>query len=182
MKVRAQFAFVFNLDKCIGCHTCSVTCKNVWTNRKGVEYAWFNNVESKPGVGYPKQWENQEVWKGGWELKNGKLELKSGSRTSKLLNIFANPDMPEIDDYYEPFTYNYAHLKNAPLSEATPTARPISQITGESMEKIQWGPNWEDDLAGEYHKRSKDKNMDNIQKEMYGPVSYTHLDVYKRQA
>ncbi|MDO9205062.1 MAG: nitrate reductase subunit beta, partial [Methylotenera sp.] len=119
MKVRAQFAFVFNLDKCIGCHTCSVTCKNVWTNRKGVEYAWFNNVESKPGVGYPKQWENQEIWNGGWELNNGKLELKSGSRTNKLLNIFANPDMPEIDDYYEPFTYNYAHLKNAPLSEAT---------------------------------------------------------------
>ena len=35
MKIRAQFALVFNLDKCIGCHTCSVTCKNVWTNRKG---------------------------------------------------------------------------------------------------------------------------------------------------
>jgi nitrate reductase beta subunit len=138
-----------------------------------VEYAWFNNVESKPGVGYPKQWENQELWQGGWELKNGKLELKSGSRGNKLLNIFANPDMPEIDDYYEPFTYNYAHLQNAPLSEATPTARPISQITGKSMEKITWGPNWEDDLAGEFHKRSKDKNMDNIQKEMYGQFEHT---------
>jgi nitrate reductase beta subunit len=124
-------------------------------------------------VGYPKQWENQEIWQGGWELKNGKLELKSGGRTSKLLNIFANPDMPEIDDYYEPFTYNYAHLQNAPLSEATPTARPISQITGKSMEKISWGPNWEDDLAGEFHKRSKDKNMDNIQKEMYGQFENT---------
>ena len=33
MKVRAQIAMVLNLDKCIGCHTCSVTCKNVWTNR-----------------------------------------------------------------------------------------------------------------------------------------------------
>ena len=54
MKIRAQFAFVFNLDKCIGCHTCSVTCKNTWTNRKGVEYVWFNNVESKPGIGYPQ--------------------------------------------------------------------------------------------------------------------------------
>ena len=50
MKVRAQIAMVLNLDKCIGCHTCSITCKNVWTNREGVEYAWFNNVESKPGV------------------------------------------------------------------------------------------------------------------------------------
>ena len=173
MKVRAQFAFVFNLDKCIGCHTCSVTCKNVWTNRKGVEYAWFNNVESKPGIGYPKQWENQDLWKGGWELVNGKLELKSGGRASKLMNIFANPDLPEIDDYYEPFTYNYARLQNAPLSEATPTARPMSQITGETMEKITWGPNWEDDLAGEFAKRSKDKNLDNIQKEIYSQFENT---------
>jgi nitrate reductase beta subunit len=44
---------VLNLDKCIGCHTCSVTSKNVWTSRPGMEYAWFNNVETKPGIGYP---------------------------------------------------------------------------------------------------------------------------------
>jgi nitrate reductase beta subunit len=173
MKVRAQFALVFNLDKCIGCHTCSVTCKNVWTNRKGVEYAWFNNVESKPGVGFPKNWEDQEKWNGGWELNKGKLQLKSGSKVKRLLNIFANPDMPEIDDYYEPFTYNYARLQNAPLSEAAPTARPISQITGDVMEKITWGPNWEDDLAGEFSKRSKDKNMEIANKEMYGEFENT---------
>jgi nitrate reductase beta subunit len=167
MKVRAQFAFVFNLDKCIGCHTCSVTCKNVWSNRNGVEYAWFNNVESKPGIGYPKNWEDQEKWKGGWTLKNGKLELKAGGRLSKLANIFANPDMPQIDDYYEPFTYDYAHLQNAPLSEAAPTARPRSLIDGSRMEKIQWGPNWEDDLAGEFAKRSKDANFRDIEKEIY---------------
>jgi nitrate reductase beta subunit len=167
MKVRAQFAFVFNLDKCIGCHTCSVTCKNVWTNRKGVEYAWFNNVESKPGIGYPKQWENQEIWRGGWELKNGHLQLKSGSKLDRLLNIFANPDMPEIDDYYEPFSFDYARLQNAPLSEAAPTARPVSQITGEKMEKITWGPNWEDDLAGEFDQRAQDRNMANLEKDIY---------------
>ncbi len=167
MKVRAQFAFVFNLDKCIGCHTCSVTCKNVWTNRKGAEYMWFNNVESKPGIGYPKQWENQKIWRGGWELKNGKLQLKSGTKVDRLLNIFANPDMPEIDDYYEPFTFDYAHLQNAPLSEAAPTARPVSQITGEKMDKITWGPNWEDDLAGEFEKRARDTNMASLEKEIY---------------
>lgn len=49
MKIRSQVGMVLNLDKCIGCHTCSVTCKNVWTSREGVEYAWFNNVETKPG-------------------------------------------------------------------------------------------------------------------------------------
>ena len=74
MKVRAQIAMVLNLDKCIGCHTCSVTCKQVWTSREGVEYAWFNNVETKPGIGYPKDWENQDRWKGGWKRKrNGTL-------------------------------------------------------------------------------------------------------------
>ena len=29
MKIRAQIAMVLNLEKCIGCHTCSVTCKQV---------------------------------------------------------------------------------------------------------------------------------------------------------
>ncbi len=81
MKVRAQIAMVLNLDKCIGCHTCSVTCKNVWTSRDGMEYAWFNNVETKPGVGYPKEWENQAKWNGGWKRrKDGRIEPKQGSK------------------------------------------------------------------------------------------------------
>ena len=167
MKVRANFAMVMNLDKCIGCHTCSVTCKNVWTNRKGMEYAWFNNVESKPGIGYPKNWEDQAKWNGGWEVKKGKLELKSGSRTKRLMNIFMNPDLPEIDDYYEPFTYDYGHLQTSPLAEAAPTARPRSQIDGSRIEKIEWGPNWEDDLAGEFEKRSRDKNFTDIESQVY---------------
>ena len=75
MKVRAQIGMVLNLDKCIGCHTCSITCKNVWTSREGVEYAWFNNVETKPGIGFPKEWENQDKWNGGWSRnKKGNLE------------------------------------------------------------------------------------------------------------
>ncbi len=92
MKIRAQIAMVLNLDKCIGCHTCSVTCKNVWTNREGMEYAWFNNVETKPGIGYPKDWENQKRWKGGWtRKKNGKIEPRIGGKWRVLANIFANP-------------------------------------------------------------------------------------------
>ncbi|GMR09113.1 MAG: nitrate reductase subunit beta [Gammaproteobacteria bacterium] len=173
MKVRAQFALVFNLDKCIGCHTCSVTCKNVWTSRKGVEYAWFNNVESKPGIGYPQNWEDQDKWNGGWVLKKGKLELKGGSRRKRLMNIFANPDLPEIDDYYEPFTFDYGHLQTAPLSEAAPTARPRSQIDGSRMEKISWGPNWEDDMAGEFSKRSQDRNFHNVEKQIYADFEHT---------
>ena len=65
MKVMAQMAMVMNLDKCIGCHTCSVTCKQVWTNKSGSEHIWFDNVETRPGQGYPKTYEDQEKWKGG---------------------------------------------------------------------------------------------------------------------
>ncbi|MBA1330089.1 nitrate reductase, partial [Candidatus Endoriftia persephone str. Guaymas] len=32
---------------------------------------------------------------------------------------------------------------------------------------IHWGPNWEDDLAGAFEDRSKDKNFEGIQKQMY---------------
>ena len=125
MKIKAQVAMVLNLDKCIGCHTCSVTCKNTWTNRPGAEYMWFNNVETKPGVGYPKRWEDQGQYKGGWVLnKKGKLELKSGNRWSKIAlgKIFYNPDMPLIQDYYEPWTYNYEHLTNAKQGQHSPVA------------------------------------------------------------
>ncbi len=88
MKIRSQVGMVLNLDKCIGCHTCSVTCKNVWTSREGMEYAWFNNVESKPGVGFPNDWENQEKWKGGWIRKiNGKLQPRMGNRALLLGKI-----------------------------------------------------------------------------------------------
>ncbi|MFZ6771308.1 nitrate reductase subunit beta [Undibacterium sp. SXout7W] len=176
MKIRAQVGMVLNLDKCIGCHTCSVTCKNVWTSRDGVEYAWFNNVETKPGIGYPKEWENQKKWKGGWHRNDaGKLEPKQGGKLRILANIFANPNLPSIDDYYEPFTFDYEHLQNAPLLQTPPTARPVSVITGKKMDKIVWGPNWEDDLGGEFSARSKDALFEGIQKEMYSTFESTFM-------
>ncbi|MBM4763383.1 nitrate reductase subunit beta [Bacillus sp. B15-48] len=162
MRIKAQYGMVMNLDKCIGCHTCSVTCKTTWTNRPGVEYMYWNNVETKPGVGYPKQWENQDIRKGGWELRNGKLELKAGGRASKLLNIFYNPDMTTIDEYYEPWDYDYENLINSPEGEYQPVARPVSRLTGEYMD-IQWGPNWEDDLAGVYKTGKDDPNMNGLE-------------------
>ncbi len=176
MKIRAQIGMVLNLDKCIGCHTCSVTCKNVWTNREGMEYAWFNNVETKPGIGYPKQWENQKKWNGGWTRKrNGSIEPKQGGKWSILMKLFANPNLPEIDDYYEPFTFDYQHLHNAPEMQASPVARPRSLLTGKRMEKIVWGPNWEEILGGEFSKRSADSNFEDVQKDIYGQFENTFM-------
>jgi nitrate reductase / nitrite oxidoreductase, beta subunit len=148
MQVMAQMAMVMNLDKCIGCHTCSVTCKQAWTNRTGTEYVWFNNVETRPGQGYPRRYEDQEEWKGGWTLnKRGRLTLKGGGRLKKLATIFSNPKMPSIDDYYEPWTYDYATLTDAPSQEHTPVARPQSLLSGNNM-KVEWSANWDDNLGG----------------------------------
>src|SRR5512143_2129211 len=148
MQVMAQMSMVMNLDKCIGCHTCSVTCKQAWTNRTGVEYVWFNNVETRPGQGYPRTYEDQGRWKGGWALdRRGRLRLLGGGRLKKLLTIFSNPLMPSIKDYYEPWTYDYDTLLRAPLSEHTPVARPRSLLSGKDM-KIEWSANWDDDLGG----------------------------------
>ena len=152
-----------SLDKCIGCHTCSVTCKQTWTNRSGVEYVWFNNVETRPGLGYPRRYEDQEQWKGGWvRTKRGKLRLKSGGRLHRLSQIFSNPKLPGLDDYYEPWTYDYDTLISSPTMDTTPVARPKSMITGKDME-IRWGANWDDDLGGTHERGHQDPMLKGIE-------------------
>jgi len=158
----AQMAMVMNLDKCIGCHTCSVTCKQAWTNRAGTEYVWFNNVETRPGLGYPRGYQDQEEWLGGWTLKNGRLNLKAGGRLKKLLTIFSNPKMPKIQDYYEPWTYDYETLLGAPAQENFPVARPYSLISGKPM-NVSWSANWDDDLGGSKEHAVKDPMLKGIE-------------------
>ncbi len=159
MDVRSQISMVFHLDKCIGCHTCSVACKNIWTDRKGTEYMWWNNVETKPGTGFPTRWEDQEAYRGGWVLgDDGKLRLKSTDKRKTITNIFHHPSMPSMDDYYEPWTYKFKDLFDAPEGTDQPTARPISLVTGEPID-IQAGPNWDDDLGGSRIYAAADPNL-----------------------
>jgi len=158
MNVRSQIAMVFHLDKCIGCHTCSIACKNIWTDRKGTEYMWWNNVETKPGTGYPTKWEDQGEYHGGWEVVDGELRIKSTSRAKIVANIFHHPHQPSMDDYYEPWTYEYKELFNAPEGSDQPTARPISMVTGEYID-VQAGPNWDDDLGGSPIYAANDPNL-----------------------
>ena len=156
--VRAQVSMVMVLDKCIGCHTCSITCKHVWTNREGMEYAWWNNVETRPGVGYPFRWEDQDRYGGGWVLENGKLRLK--------LEKDSHYKPPSIEEYYHPFTYDYETLFTEELKDEQPTANPISLLTGERMD-VRWGPNWDDDLAGGDVYSGMDPNWRSVEKEIY---------------
>ncbi|MCC7496628.1 MAG: nitrate reductase subunit beta [Bryobacterales bacterium] len=158
MNVRVQVSMVFHLDKCIGCHTCSLACKNLWTSRPGAEYMWWNNVETKPGTGYPTLYEDQDEYHGGWEVKDGKLQLKLNTRAGELLNISYNPRLPALDDYYEPWTYSYDDVTNAPPQDDQPVFKPISSVTGKEMD-IEAGPNWDDDLGGSGIYAANDPNL-----------------------
>ncbi len=74
---RWQFAFVFNINRCIACQTCTMACKSTWTFSRGQETMWWNNVETKPYGGYPHNWDSKllgmlekrnsggQVWKTG---------------------------------------------------------------------------------------------------------------------
>ena len=161
MNVRSQISMVFHLDKCIGCHTCSIACKNIWTDRKGTDYMWWNNVETKPGTGYPTSWEDQKKYSGGWENKKGKLRLKATGKARIVPNIFHNPHLPTMDDYYEPWTYDYQNLFSAPEGDDQPTAKPISMVTGDYID-IEAGPNWDDDLGGSPVYAENDPNLEGL--------------------
>ena len=148
MRVMAQMAMVMNLDKCIGCHTCSVTCKQAWTNRSGVEYVWFNNVETRPGQGYPRTYQDQERWQGGWaRTRRGRLKPRSGGR----LREAAQPSSPTRScrrsrTTTSPGPTTTSTCSPRPAGDDTPVARPKSLLTGKDT-KITWSANWDDSLG-----------------------------------
>lgn len=161
MDIRSQIAMVFHLDKCIGCHTCSIACKNLWTDRKGAEYMWWNNVETKPGTGYPGKWEDQEIFKGGWEKNGDSIKLRGAGKIRGLSVLFQNPNLPALDNYYEPWNYHYEKLLDAPAGDDQPTAEAVSLITGEKITPKS-GPAWDDDLGGSPLYARNDVNLNDL--------------------
>jgi ethylbenzene hydroxylase subunit beta/complex iron-sulfur molybdoenzyme family reductase subunit beta len=65
-----QITFVFDLNKCIGCQTCSVACKVLWhQDEPGADEQWWCSVNTQPGRGTPRDWESM----GGGYDRDGKL-------------------------------------------------------------------------------------------------------------
>lgn len=54
---KKQLVAVFNTNRCIACQSCSMACKSTWTFSPGQELMWWNNVETKPYGGYPRNWD-----------------------------------------------------------------------------------------------------------------------------
>ena len=88
---------VMDLNKCIGCQTCTVACKTQWTNRNGREYMYWNNVETHPGAGYPRNW----------------MEAGGGFDKEGNLRDGIIPDM--VLDYGVPWDYNHDELFSGDL-------------------------------------------------------------------
>lgn len=125
MAVIRQVRMVADLNKCLGCQTCTMACKTMWTDRdKGQMHMYWNNVETKPGKGYPKDWETQ----GGW---------------------FNTPDvrsipLPKIHDGYgAPWEYNYDELmKTEGGDRSASILEPFPEPSGEA-----YACNWDEDVG-----------------------------------
>jgi len=118
---KRQLTYVFDLNKCIGCHTCTMACKTLWTDRGGREYMYWNNVETHPGKGYPMNWQQK-----GGGFKNGVLQTDG--------------KIPPMEAYGAAWKYNF--------EEALLEGKANRVAHGE---KPTWGPNWDEDAGtGEF--------------------------------
>ncbi|MAF96305.1 MAG: respiratory nitrate reductase subunit beta [Rhodospirillaceae bacterium] len=132
---KRQLAMVMDLNKCIGCQTCTMACKTQWTNRDGRDYMYWNNVETQPGSGYPR----------GWEDSGGGFDAEGDLRPGRIPSLSR--------DYGVPLEMNYEDaLGMTPEGDAPPLSeRGKDRPWLRPVERSAHGPNWdEDEGAGEY--------------------------------
>lgn len=100
---KKQIAYIFDINKCIACQTCSVACKTTWTSGKGEEIMFWNNVESKPYGGYPLKWELNVLNK--MPDQNWNEDGSYAGRTlfeSTPVNERVTGWLPKVEDYSYP--------------------------------------------------------------------------------
>lgn len=118
--VQRQIAMVLDLNKCLGCQTCTIACKKLWTQDAGVDYVYWNNVETHPGQGFPKQWSS------------------IGGRTPT--GGIQQGQIPSMDDGYgRAWNFNHEQVFFS-VDKLKPYLKPDKQPA--------WGPNWDEDRGG----------------------------------
>lgn len=144
-----QVAMVFDLNKCMGCQTCSVACKVLWTRDEDTEHEWWCTVNTQPGLGAPKGWEEMG---GGWE--GGKP--KPGHQPTRA--EFGGGWKFNYEEVFYGGKGREVHLKPSGPGmwtsggEGSPGSS-ASSYDGKAPEQdvTQWGPNWDEDQgAGEW--------------------------------
>ena len=120
-----QVGNIIDLNKCMGCQSCTIACKSLWTSRPGTEHMRWMNVTTYPGEGYPKAY---EAMGGGYDA-NGE---PSPGRLTTMRDVGDNFQFNHADVYYGGEGQK-VHLK------------PVSAIGGEDP---VWGYNWDEDQGG----------------------------------
>lgn len=123
-KADRQLATVIDLNKCLGCQTCTVACKNLWTKRPGTEHMRWANVTTYPGKGYPRDYEQK-----GGGYKDNKPQA------GKI------PTMIDSGDNFQ-FNHNEVYYEGKGQNVRL---RPVSKVTGKDPD---WGYNWDEDQGG----------------------------------
>ena len=116
---KRQVAMVFDLNKCLGCQTCVIACKTLWTRDEGMEYMWWATVNTQPGKGTPRDWERLGGGFRDEEPQAGKL--------------------PPMREFGEAWKFNYDEVFSGGKGNAAylkPEGNP------------DWGPNWDEDQGG----------------------------------
>lgn len=121
---KRQLVTVLDLNKCIGCQTCTVACKNLWTKRPGTEHMRWANVSTWPGKGYPRDFEKK-----GGGFRDG---VPQPGR------------IPTFEDTGDDFRFNHHEVYFEGKGQSV-HLHPTRRLDGEAP---TWGYNWDEDQGG----------------------------------
>ena len=120
---KRQLAWVVDLNRCIGCQTCSVACKVLWTLGDGADHMWWCTVNTQPGRGTPRDYE----------------QMGGGYGASGRLIPGRLPTAEELGDGRD---FNWKEVYASGKAQEA-FLRPLGATS--------WGMNWDEDQgAGEY--------------------------------